>query len=445
MFEAFINSFKIPELRKKILFTAFLLAIFRLGSFIVIPYVDAQAAFTYFRGASGAIGGVFGFVDMFTGGAFERVSIFSLGIMPYISASIILQLLTAVIPTLEKLAKEGETGRKKITQYSRYATIGVSLVQGTGLIFFLENIPSTDMGSIIVYSGWTFRVIGILTVVTGTAFLMWLGEQITERGIGNGVSLLIFAGIVTDIPRAAVNTIQVVKAGTLDLIALAGILAFLVALVAAVVVLQLGRRKIPVAYAKQVRGRKVFGGQSTHIPLKVDYSGVIAVIFASAILMLPVQLFQFLGGNNPDSVFTTLAILMNFNGGAWLGTICFVVLIVFFCYFYTAVTFNPKDLADNLQKYGGFVPGRRPGEATAQYIEFVLTRVTFAGAAFVAMISVLPVYLIKMTGVPFYFGGTSLLIVVGVALDTMQQLESHLLMRHYEGFLRKGRLRGRNT
>lgn len=443
MLDAFANSFKIPELRKKILITAFLLAVFRLGSFIVVPYVDAQAAFSYFGAATGAVGGLFGFVNMFTGGAFERVSIFSLGIMPYISASIILQLLVAVIPALEKLSKEGETGRKKITQYSRYATIGVSLIQGTGLIFFLENIPGSDYGPIVVHPGWAFRFIGVLTVVTGTAFLMWLGEQITERGIGNGVSILIFAGIVTDIPRAAVNTWQVIQAGTLDLITLVVVLAFLCAIVAAVVVLQLGRRKIPVSYAKQVRGRKVYGGQSTHIPLKVDYSGVIAVIFASAILMLPLQLFQFLGGNDPSSIFTTLAIWMNFNSGAWLGTICFVALIVFFCYFYTAVTFNPKDLAENLQKYGGFVPGRRPGEATAQYIEFVLTRVTFAGAMFVALISVMPVYLIRATNVPFYFGGTSLLIVVGVALDTMQQLESHLLMRHYEGFLRKGRLRGR--
>ncbi|MBI4179394.1 preprotein translocase subunit SecY, partial [bacterium] len=392
---------------------------------------------------TGAAGGLFGFVNMFTGGAFERVSILALGIMPYISASSILQLMTAVIPALEKLAKEGETGRKKITQYSRFATVGVATVQGTGMIFFLENIPGTDFGNIVVHAGWVFRVVGVLTLVTGTTFLMWLGEQITERGIGNGVSLLIFAGIVTDIPRAAVQTWQVVMAGTLDLIALGLILVFLAAIVAAVVVLQLGRRKIPVSYAKQVRGRKVYGGQSTHIPLKVDYSGVIAVIFASAILMLPLQLFQFLGGNDPNSVFTTLAIWMNFNTGAWLGTLCFVVLIVFFCYFYTAVTFNPKDLAENLQKYGGFVPGRRPGEATAQYIEFVLTRITFAGAAFVAIISVLPVYLINAAAVPFYFGGTSLLIVVGVALDTMQQLESHLLMRHYEGFLRKGRLRGR--
>lgn len=443
MLDAFANSFKIPELRSKIFVTAFLLAIFRLGSFVVIPFVDATAAFAYFGSASGAVGGLVGIVNMFTGGAFERVSIFSLGIMPYISASIILQLLTAVIPALEKLSKEGETGRKKITQYSRYATVAVAVIQGTGLIFFLENIPVTDRGAIVVHSGWLFKLVGVLTVVTGTTFLMWLGEQITERGIGNGVSLLIFAGIVTDIPKAIVNTLQVVRAGTLDWITLVVILAILCMIVAAVVVLQLGRRKIPVSYAKQVRGRKVYGGQSTHIPLKVDYSGVIAVIFASAILMLPLQLFQFLGGNNPDSVFTTLAMWMNFNNGAWLGTISFVILIVFFCYFYTAVTFNPKDLAENLQKFGGFVPGRRPGEATAQYIEFVLTRITFAGAMFVAIISVMPVYLIRATDVPFYFGGTSLLIVVGVALDTMQQLESHLLMRHYEGFLRKGRLRGR--
>jgi len=443
MLDAFLSAFKIPDLRRKILFTAFMLAIFRLGSFVVIPYVDAQAAFAYFGRATGAMGGVFGFVNMFTGGAFERVSIFSLGIMPYISASIIMQLLTAVIPTLEKLAKEGETGRKKINQYSRYATIGVATVQGTGLILFLEKIPATDFGSIVVHPGWGFRLMGVLTVITGTAFLMWLGEQITERGIGNGASILIFAGIVTDIPRAAVNTVQVLKAGTIDLITLAVVLVFVCAIIAAVVVLQLGRRKIPVSYAKQVRGRKVYGGQSTHIPLKVDYSGVIAVIFASAILMIPIQIFQFLGGNDPASFFTTLAIWMNFNNGAWLGTICFVVLIVFFCYFYTAVTFNPKDLADNLQKFGGFVPGRRPGEATAQYIEYVLTRVTFAGAMFVAIISVMPVYIIQAANVPFYFGGTSLLIVVGVSLDTMQQLESHLLMRHYEGFLRKGRLRGR--
>ena len=431
MLDAFANSFKIPELRNKILMTALFLAIFRLGSFVVIPYVDAQAALSYFGAATGAMGGLFGFVNMFTGGAFERVSIFSLGIMPYISASIILQLLVAVIPALEKLSKEGETGRKKITQYSRYATIGVSIVQGTGLIFFLENIAPTDYGSIIVHPGWTFRLVGLLTVVTGTTFLMWVGEQITERGIGNGVSLLIFAGIVVDIPRAIVNTWQVYRAGTLDLITLSVLLVFLAIVVGAVVVLQLGRRKIPVSYAKQVRGRKVYGGQSTHIPLKVDYSGVIAVIFASAILMLPLQLFQFLGGNDPASFFTTLAIWMNFNTGAWLGTIAFVVLIVFFCYFYTAVTFNPKDLAENLQKFGGFVPGRRPGEATAQYIEYVLTRVTFAGAIFVAVISVLPVYLIRATNVPFYFGGTSLLIVVSVVLDLMKKVDSQISMREY--------------
>ncbi len=445
MFDAFLNSFKIPELRNKILYTLAFLGIYRLGTFIVIPYVDAQSALAYFGRTTGAFSGIFGFMNMFTGGAFQRVSIFSLGIMPYISASIILQLLTAVIPALEKLAKEGETGRKKITQYSRYATVAVSAVQGTGLIIFLENVPSTDFGSIVVHPGWTFRLIGILTAITGTTFLMWLGEQITERGIGNGVSLLIFAGIVADIPRAIMNTTQVVRAGTIDLITLSVVLVVLCAVVGVVVILQLGRRKIPVSYAKQVRGRKVYGGQNTHIPLKVDYSGVIAVIFASAILMLPIQLFQFLGKNDPQSLFTKLALLMNFHNGAWLGTIIFVTLIIFFCYFYTAVTFNPKDLAENLQKYGGFVPGRRPGDATAQYIEYVLTRVTFAGAVFVAVISVLPVYLIRAAHVPFYFGGTSLLIVVGVALDTMQQLESHLLMRHYEGFLRKGRLRGRYT
>ncbi|MDY0093336.1 MAG: preprotein translocase subunit SecY [Candidatus Vecturithrix sp.] len=434
MLQVFQNIFKIPELKKRILITLGLLAVYRFGAHIPTPGVDAQVLTQIFDSAQGT---VLGMVDLFTGGALKRLTVFALGIMPYISASIILQLLTVVVPYLERLSKEGEQGRKKITQYTRYGTIVLSIIQSLGIGIGLEKMQGPAGAPVVPVPGWAFRLITMITLTAGTAFIMWLGEQITERGIGNGISLIIFAGIVVRLPAAVAGTIESVQRGDFALFSLLGLLIMMAIVVAAVIVMQQGMRKIPVQYAKRVVGRRIYGGQSTHIPLRVNTAGVIPVIFASSIIVFPATLARFV--NKPWAQ----AIAESLSPGHILYTVLYAMMIIFFAYFYTAIVFNPTDLAENMKKYGGYIPGVRPGKRTATYIDAVLTRITLAGAIFLALIAILPEFLISAMNVPFYFGGTALLIVVGVALDTMQQIESHLLTRHYEGFMKKGKLRGR--
>ena len=424
--------FNIPELRNRILFTLLMLAVYRIGAHIPTPGINQDELAKFLQKEGGAL---LGFLDIFSGGALSRMTIFALGIMPYISASIILQLLTVVIPHLTKLAKEGERGRKKIIQYTRFGTIGIGLIQAFGIAVGLEGM---NRGAFVQAPGWGFRLMTILTLTTGTAFLMWLGEQITERGIGNGISLIIFAGIVARLPAAVVQTYQLFEVGQLSGIALLSLTVLMILVIAAIVFLETGRRKIPVQYAKRVVGRRVFGGQSTHIPLKINTAGVIPPIFASSIIAFPATIAGFITIAWVRNIGTMLA------PGSVTYTILYVSLIVFFCYFYTAVVLNPVDIADNMKKYGGFIPGIRPGQRTSDYIYRVLNRVTFAGSLYLAVVCVIPEILIYKLGVPFYFGGTSLLITVGVGLDTAQQMESHMLMRNYEGFLSKGPMRGRS-
>jgi preprotein translocase subunit SecY len=429
---SFQNIFKIPELRTRILFTLGMLVVYRVGAHIPTPGInnDELSKFLVEKGGS-----LLGFLDIFSGGALSRLTIFALGIMPYISASIILQLLTVVIPHLSKLAKEGERGRKKIIQYTRYGTIGIALIQGFGIAIGLEGM---NQGAFVLSPGWSFRLMTVITLTAGTAFLMWLGEQITERGIGNGISLIIFAGIVARLPSAVAQTYDLYKVGQIGFLTLVGLTVLMLAVVAAIVFLESGRRKIPVQYAKRVIGRRVYGGQSTHIPLKINTAGVIPPIFASSIIAFPATIAGFF--ENP----WVKAIGAQLAPGSLLYTLLYVSLIVFFCFFYTAVVLNPVDMADNMKKYGGFIPGIRPGQRTSDYIYNVLTRITFAGSLYLATVCVIPELLIYKLNVPFYFGGTSLLIVIGVGLDTAQQIESHMLMRNYEGFLAKGRLKGRS-
>jgi preprotein translocase subunit SecY len=426
------NVFNIPELRNRILFTLGMLAVYRIGAHIPTPGINQDELSKFLQKEGGAL---LGFLDIFSGGALSRMTIFALGIMPYISASIILQLLTVVIPHLTKLAKEGERGRKKIIQYTRFGTIGIGLIQAFGIAVGLEGM---NKGVFVQAPGWGFRLMTILTLTTGTAFLMWLGEQITERGIGNGISLIIFAGIVARLPAAVVQTYQLFEVGQLSGIALLSLTVLMILVIAAIVFLETGRRKIPVQYAKRVVGRRVFGGQSTHIPLKINTAGVIPPIFASSIIAFPATIAGFITIAWVQNIGTMLA------PGSVTYTILYVSLIVFFCYFYTAVVLNPVDIADNMKKYGGFIPGIRPGQRTSDYIYRVLNRVTFAGSLYLAVVCVIPEILIYKLGVPFYFGGTSLLITVGVGLDTAQQMESHMLMRNYDGFLSKGPMRGRS-
>lgn len=375
-----------------------------------------------------------GFFDMFTGGALSRVTIFALGIMPYISASIILQLLTVVIPAIGKLAKEGEAGRKKITRYTRYGTVLISAVQSFGIAVGLEGMQG---GAFIQSPGWDFRLLTMLTLTSGTAFIMWLGEQITERGIGNGISLIIFAGIVARLPSAMIKTVSLLRAGELSIFLLIALVAMMVAIVAGIIYMERGQRKIPVQYAKRVVGRKVYGGQSTHLPLKVNTAGVIPPIFASSIIMFPATVAGFIAIPWVQSIAGQL------SPGKALYTTVYIGMIIFFAFFYTAIIFNPVDIADNLKKYGGYIPGIRPGQKTSEYIYRVLSRLTFVGGLYLAIVCIIPEILMFRFHVPFYFGGTSLLIVVGVALDTVSQIESHLITRSYEGFLKKGKLKGR--
>lgn len=430
----FQNIFNIPELKKRVFFTLLLLAVYRIGAHIPTPGIDAYALSEFFKGTAGTI---LGFFDMFSGGAFSRLTIFALGIMPYISASIILQLLTVVIPYLEKLKKEGEQGQKRITQYTRYGTVVLSCIQALGISFGLEAMKSPIGAPVVSEPGWAFRLMTVLTLTSGTAFIMWLGEQITERGIGNGISLIIFSGIVAGIPTAITNTIRLMNTGEIQLFIMLGILTFMVAVIGAIVFMESGQKRIPIQYAKRVIGRKMYGGQSTHLPLKVNTSGVIPPIFASSIIMFPATLANFIQHPWMKTISGSLM------PGSLIYTLLYVIMIFFFCYFYTAIIFNPVDVAENMKKYGGFIPGIRPGKPTSEFIDKTLTRITFAGAAYLSLICVLPDYLIRYFNIPFYFGGTGLLIVVGVAMDTMAQVESHLVMRHYEGFIKKGRLKSR--
>ncbi len=436
MFERLVtnlqNVFKIPELRQRILFTLAMLAVYRVAAHVPTPGINGEELSKFLHQEGGAL---MGFLDMFSGGALARVTIVALGIMPYISASIILQLLTVVVPTLTKLAKEGERGRKKIIQYTRYGTIGIGLIQSFGIAVGLEKMNG---GVFVQQPGWAFRLMTMITITAGTAFLMWLGEQITERGIGNGISLIIFAGIVANIPSALINTYNLWETGQLSSVFLIALAVMMVGVTAAIVFLESGRRKIPVQYAKRVVGRRVYGGQNTHIPLKINTAGVIPPIFASSLIAFPATIAGFIQIAWVQSLSQQLA------PGSMLYTVLYVALIIFFAFFYTAVVLNPVDMADNMKKYGGFIPGIRPGQKTSDYIYRVLTRVTFAGAVYLAIVCVIPELLIYQAGLPFFFGGTSLLIVVGVGLDTAQQIETHMITRNYEGFMRKGRLKGRS-
>lgn len=431
----FQNIGKIPELKRRIIATLALLAVYRLGVSIPTPGLDSNALAGLFAKAKGTI---FGFFDMFAGGGLERLSIFALGIMPYISASIILQLLTVVVPTLEKLSKEGEAGKKKITQYTRYGTVLISLIQGFGIAMYLEHLPLETGGSIVYNPGWAFRLMTMITLTAGTSFIMWLGEQITEKGIGNGISLIIFAGIVARLPNAIASTGTLVTSGELNWFFVILLLAVVVGVVAFIIFMETSQRRIPVQYAKRVVGRKMMGGQTTHLPLKVNTAGVIPPIFASSIIMFPATIASFV----PNEAVKKFAQML--TPGSLLHEIVYVGFIVFFCYFYTAIVFNPDNVADNMKKYGGYIPGIRPGKRTAEYIDKILTRITLVGAMYISFVCVLPTILMKQFNVPFYFGGTALLIVVGVALDTVQQIESHLILRHYDGLVKKSqRVKGR--
>jgi preprotein translocase subunit SecY len=424
----FQNIFKIPELKNKILYTLALLAVYRIGVHVPTPGIDSIALEKIFEAYKGGILGMF---NMFSGGALERLSVFALGIMPYISASIILQLMTVVIPHLERLSKEGEQGRKKITQYTRYGTVVLSIIQGFGISVGLEQ-----MGAVL-QPGWGFRIMTVLTLTAGTAFIMWLGEQITERGIGNGISLIIFAGIVARLPNAIVNTFRLLSTGEMGIFGIVILVVLMVLVVGIIIFVEQGQRRIPVQYAKRVVGRKMYGGQSTHLPLKINTAGVIPPIFASSIMMFPATMATFI------SIPFIKDFAASIRPGNLVYEIFYVAFIFFFCFFYTAVTFKPDDVAENMKKYGGYIPGIRPGKRTSEYIDKVLTRITLGGAVYVSVICVLPSVLVTKFNVPFYFGGTALLIVVGVSIDTIAQMESHMLSRNYEGFLKKGGIRSR--
>jgi len=454
------NIFAVQDLRKRVLFTLGLLAVYRVGGHIPTPGVNPQALAIM---ADQAKNTMFGLYDMFSGKNLSQMTIFALGIMPYISASIILQLLTVVWPYLERLSKEGELGRRKITQYTRYGTIMLSIVQSLGISIYLEHSTNAAGGLPLVYhTGWGFRLMTVITLTTGSAFIMWLGEQITERGIGNGMSLIIYAGIVVNFPGAVLTTVEQLRTGQIGLLRLIILLAIMVAVVAAIVFVERGHRRVTVQYAKRVVGRRMYGGSSTHIPLKVNTGGVIPVIFASSILAFPITMRGIAG----EGSFVQRAV-DQIGYGMPLYNLLYLVGIIFFCYFYTAIIFNPDDVAENMRKYGGFIPGIRPGKRTAEYIDTILTRITLVGAIYLALVALLPEFLIsgfkvapipfigerldailppfvtQGMGVQFYFGGTSLLIIVGVAMDTVQQVESQLIMRHYDGFMKKTRMRGR--
>jgi len=460
MLDSLKNIFAVADLRKRVLFTLGLLAVYRVGSKIPTPGINPEALEALMQSAAT---GVFGLYDMFSGQNLSQMTIFALGIMPYISASIILQLLTVVWPYLERLSKEGELGRRKITQYTRYGTIGLAIVQAFGIAIFLERNTDIAGGLPLVYApGWGFRLMTVLTLTTGTAFVMWLGEQITERGIGNGMSLVIYAGIVVGLPSAVFITMDQMRTGQIGPLTVVILLVMMVLVIGAIVFVERGHRRVTVQYAKRVVGRRQYGGSSTHIPLKVNTGGVIPVIFASSILAFPATFAPMFDVNNPIRTG-----LDQIQMGMPLHDLLYVASIIFFCYFYTAIIFNPDDVAENMRKYGGFIPGIRPGKRTAEHIDTILTRLTLVGAVYLAIVAIIPQFLIsgfrvnqipfigeqmyaalprfftEGLGVQFFFGGTSLLIIVGVAMDTVQQIESQLIMRHYDGFMKKTRIRGR--
>jgi len=458
--ESVRNIFAIPDLRKRVLFTFGLLAVYRIGCHIPTPGVDPRALIEFMNSVQNTF---LGFVNTFTGGSLERVAVFALGIMPYITASIILQLMTVVVPYLEKLSKEGELGRRKITQYTRYLTVVVSIIQSSGIAIFLERTSTPGGAPLVPDGGWGFRLMTVLTLTTGCAFIMWLGEQISERGVGNGISLIIFAGIVVGLPRAIADTLGKIRTNELSLIGVLVLIAFMVVVVAFIVYMERAQRRIPVQYAKRMVGRKVYGGQSTYLPLRVNTAGVIPVIFASSLMALPATLAQMSQVPWLQKIADLLA------WGQPLHYLLYVIGIIFFSYFYISIIFNPSDVAENMRKYGSFIPGIRSGKRTAEYIDRILTRISFVGAAYLALVSILPDFLLNGVriqslgsfgqtldaylpkwftegmGINFYFGGTSLLIVVGVAMDTLQQIESQLVMRNYDGFMKRGRVRGRRS
>ncbi len=429
----FRNILKIPELRSRILFTLGVLAAYRFAAHVPTPGINGEALSSFLLEKGGAI---MGFLDIFSGGALSRVTIVALGIMPYITASIIMQLMTVVLPALALLQKEGESGRHKITQYTRYLTITIALVQASFMAVGLEGMNG---GQFVADPGWSFRMMTVITLVGGTAMLMWLGEQITERGIGNGISLIIFSGIVSGMPAGIVSTYQLYTTGQLNIVLIGALVVMMAFLVGAIVFLESGRRKLSVQYARRVVGNRVYGGQNTHIPLKINTAGVIPPIFASSLIAFPSIIAGFSSIPWVKSMSTAL------SPGQPLYTLVYVTLIVFFAFFYTAVVLNPVDMADNMKKSGGFIPGIRPGKRTSDYIYYVLTRITFAGAIYLAIVCVIPEVLLYKANLPFYFGGTSLLIVVGVGLDTAQQIETHMIQRNYDGFLRKGKVKGRQS
>ncbi len=430
----FGNITKVPELWNRILFTLGMLLVYRLGIHIPTPGIEAAIMKEWFDQQQGTLLGMF---DMFSGGGLRGLSIFALGVMPYISASIIVQLLCMIYPPFEQLQKEGAAGKHKLTVYTRYLTVFLCLIQSYFMAFGVEQMMVAGQ-SVVIMPGWGFRIVAMITMTTGTCFLMWLGEQITERGIGNGISLIIFAGIVARLPLAIINTGRLARTGEMSIIALILVIVAVFAIIAGIVFMETSQRRVPIQYPKQIRGRRVYGGQSTHLPLKLNISGVIPPIFASSIIVFPATIAQFF----PNVGFMKSAANL-FSPSGILYNVIYVVAIVFFTYFYTAVIFNPVDVAENLKKNGGYVPGIRPGKATADYLDRVLSRLTFVGAIYLSVVCVLPMFLITWTNAPFYFGGTSLLIVIGVSLDTMSQIESHLISRQYDGLLKSGRIRGR--
>lgn len=435
MIKAIQNIFSIPELRRRVLFTLCMLAVYRVGCHVPTPGVDAQVLAKFFEGTEGTL---LGLVSAFTGGALERMTVFALGIMPYISASIILQLLAVVFEPVERLKNEGEQGRKVLTRWTRYGTILLSIIQGTGIAIGLQTMRGPAGEFVVPDQGMGFILLTVITLTAGTAFIMWLGEQITERGIGNGISLIIFAGIVANMPAAIVNSVRLLRTGALTPLVGIAVLVLMIAVIMAIVFMERGQRRLPIHYAKRVVGMRNYGGQTSHLPLKVNMSGVIPPIFASSIIMFPATV-----ANLVDVTWVqTLASMM--TPDHWLYNVFFVALIIFFCYFYTAVTFNPVDVAENVKKQGGYIPGIRPGKPTAEYIDVVLGRLIFAGSIYISAVCVLPTILIGEFGLPFYFGGTSLLIVVGVGMDTASQIEAHLISRSYEGFMKGVTLKGRH-
>lgn len=426
MLEGVANASRIPELRRRLLFTAAMLAVYRLGVAVPTPGIDGQALSSFFSQASSTL---FGWVNLFSGGALERFSVFALGIMPYISVAIILDLMKIGWPYLDELYKEGEAGRRKISQYTRYGTVGLAILQGTMIAYGLEKVSSPGGGSVVYHPGLSFIALTVVTLTAGTIFIMWIGEQVTERGVGNGISLIIMAGIIARLPRALSATVDFVRNGEMSLFVLILILMVAIAVIGFIVYVETGQRRIPVSYARRVVGRRVYGGQSSHLPLKINTSGVIPPIFASSLLVFPATVATFVPALKPINGYL--------QQGSAVYNLVYIALIFFFCYFYTAVTFNPIDVADNLKKHGGFVPGIRPGRFTADYLDRILSRITLGGAVYVSAVCILPTLLIQRFNVPFYFGGTALLIVVGVALDTMAQIQTHLIARNYEGFMNR--------